>query len=103
MKRNGALKRKTGLRQKSPMRRSNASKAAFSAETRAAALRRSGGRCEALTPVCRDKASHLHHIRLRKSGDASLENALYVCCACHTYIHSNVAESYERGWLKRSN
>jgi hypothetical protein len=86
------------------MKRTNRrSKAEFSPAVRAEIEQRSGGRCEAHTEKCTGKAVHIHHRRLRKSGDGSAENGLHVCRPCHTEIHHNVAISYEQGWLIRSN
>lgn len=82
---------------------SKKSKAEFSPEVREQVERRSGGRCEAGVPgVCWGKAVLMHHIRRRWHGEGTAENALHLCTACHTYIHSEVAESETNGWLIRS-
>lgn len=61
---------------------------------------RSGGMCEAKTPVCDHYARHVHHIARRKGkGSHAPELLLDVCPPCHDEIHQNVAVSYERGWL----
>lgn len=64
---------------------------------------RSEGICEAMIPgVCSYTAEHVHHRKLRSQGGGeSFENGLAVCAACHTHIHMNTAESYERGLLVR--
>ncbi len=61
---------------------------------------RSGGRCEAGTPVCVEAASHVHHRKGRQGADAhSPAMLLHVCEPCHRYIHAHPAESIERGWM----
>lgn len=73
-------------------------------EVRLAVRRRSGGFCEALTPRCRGLADHgPHHRRMRSQGGShDPENLLDVCDPCHRYIHHHTAESYEAGWLLRT-
>jgi len=50
--------------------------------------------------------THLHHRKLRRHCTKEERNApwnlLEVTPELHRYIHENVAESYERGWLVRS-
>jgi len=68
-------------------------------------LRRSGGLCEAETPVCppgRRWAQHRHHRKLRRHRDHSAANLMHVAWVCHEWIHKHVKESRERGWLLRS-
>jgi hypothetical protein len=63
---------------------------------------RSGGLCEAETPVCTREAAHAHHIRLRSQGGThEPSNLLDVCAACHRYIHDHPEESYRYGFLRR--
>lgn len=97
MKRSAQLKR-TGP----PRRKARVSTAkrldVISDATRAEVARRSNGRCE----ICRRRADHMHHRKLRRHGDHSAANLLHLCFRCHAWIHANVAESYERGWLVRS-
>jgi hypothetical protein len=46
---------------------------------------------------------HKHHRKLRaQGGDDSPANIMFVTPEMHTFIHSNVAEAYERGWLVKS-
>ena len=63
---------------------------------------RSGGFCEAHTPVCDHVAQHVHHKAGRKGvGAHSPSNLLHVCNGCHSYIHEHPQESYEAGWMLR--
>lgn len=67
-------------------------------------MSRCGGRCEAQAPDCDLRATQAHHILPRGMGGGSShdpELGLAVCDSCHGWIHANVAESYERGWLMR--
>lgn len=71
---------------------------------RAIVLARSGGRCEWANldmERCTNPAVHLHHKLLRRHGDHSPENLMHVCAAHHDWIHRNVAESYQLGYLRR--
>lgn len=40
----------------------------------------------------------LHHKKFR-DGDNLFSNFMTVCRNCHNYIHENVLESYQKGWL----
>ena len=101
MRRSGPIARKTPLK-RTPMKRTRSvSKAEFHPSVRSEVERRSGGRCEAQTPSCSGRAVLMHHRSRRKAGDGSVECALHVCSGCHDFIHSNVALSYEKGWLIR--
>lgn len=75
----------------------------FAAEFEAAkptVLLRSGGFCEARTPVCTGFGQHVHHKAGRVGkGVNKPEMLLHVCFACHSHIHGNPAESYEHGWM----
>ena len=64
---------------------------------------RSEGICEAMIAhTCGWRAEHLHHRKMRSQGGGHTTEALLnVCAACHTHIHMNTAESYERGLLVR--
>jgi hypothetical protein len=71
---------------------------------REAVKRRSGGLCEAETPVCEGIGHHAHHVKVRgmggsKATDHSEANLLWVSSECHRYIHANVAWSKEQGYL----
>lgn len=65
---------------------------------------RSNGSCEARTPDCRGLADEVHH-RKGRDGDLvdDVDLLLGTCWACHRFIHSNPALSYERGWMIRRN
>lgn len=63
---------------------------------------RSGGWCEARTPVCTGRAAHVHHIAGRGFvGCHDPKLLLHVCRACHDRIHSFPTESYRHGWMQR--
>jgi hypothetical protein len=68
-------------------------------------VNRAKGVCEAGTPDC-GKGLHLmhrHHRKIRSQGGTNkLDNLIYCCDGCHTYIHAHPEESYSRGWLLRS-
>lgn len=66
--------------------------------------KRSGGLCEGrIKSVCRGKASHVHHRKIRsQQGDNSLENLLHLCMPCHTWVHQFPTVSYKLGMLVRS-
>lgn len=96
MKRSAPLKRRTRLRAKRP------SKAVIDLRADVVASQFFGW-CNAGTSACTGVAAHAHH-RLPRAhgGKDTRENLLAVCAACHHYIHTHPAESYERGWLTRS-
>lgn len=62
---------------------------------------RAEGVCEAMcSPHCGWKGTDVHHRKKRSQGGPhTLENALFVCRACHAHIESHPAWSYERGLL----
>jgi hypothetical protein len=70
-------------------------------------IKRSGGQCEArIVMVCGSGMSiaHRHH-KLPRSNPActnDLDNLLYVCQACHSWIHGHPKEAYALGLLRRS-
>ena len=66
---------------------------------------RAGGRCELMiTPECTGRCEQVHHKAGRNVPDPHRLELLIGCCLhCHTYLHSHVAESYERGWMVRRN
>ena len=99
MKRSGPLARRTPMRRTGPLRRGRGNPIPQS--SRDAVLTRSGGRCEAATPVCMCRAVHVHHLAGRSSHAPS--NLLHVCSACHAFIHANPSISYQHGWLRRRN
>lgn len=59
--------------------------------------------CEARLPGCRMGWNCTGHHRLARSrgGKHEPSNCLYVCSACHDWIHSHPAESYANGWMIR--
>ncbi len=62
-------------------------------------------RCQAdVQGVCKIWAVHIHE-PLQRSAAGSItdpENAMAVCGDCHRYIHANIPESREKGWLVNS-
>lgn len=101
MKRGGAIKRRKAVVKS--RRGTVRSTSDFSDVTRQDLVDRSGGWCEVAVPGCMGRGDQAHH-RLRRSqgGKGTLANGLWVCRACHAYVHDHPAESYERGWLIRS-
>jgi hypothetical protein len=70
-----------------------------------ALIKRAGGKCEANTTACGKgfRMYHRHHRLMRSHGGTNdLDNLMWVCDGCHTYIHNHPKESYEKGWLIRS-
>ncbi len=69
-------------------------------EVRAVVADRAGNRCER---GCGAVGEHAHHRQLRRGGDHSAANLVWVCVWCHTgsplAIHRNVSESLRTGWL----
>ena len=65
-------------------------------------LMRSHGDCEIGSPVCTGRGHHVHHVKRRsRGGRDTLDNVRLACEACHTHLHANPAEAYEKGWLHR--
>jgi hypothetical protein len=97
------LKRRTELRAKRawrPKRR----KADIPASVRAYVEGRSWGWCELMEWTdCGQRATHMHHKRLRsQGGQHTASNLLHVCANCHNHIHTSGAVAYARGWLTRT-
>lgn len=65
---------------------------------------RANGWCEAYASRrCNGQGQHVHHRKLRSGGGLNTAgNCVHVCHECHSYIHANPADSYERGWLVHS-
>ena len=75
-------------------------------EVTPALVERAKGVCEVHTVKCGEGMSMLHrHHRLTRAhgGTNELDNLLLACDGCHTYIHHNPRESYEKGWMVRGN
>lgn len=105
MKPRARLTRKTPLRSKTALKRSNwRPKRKSDAEwqkARKVVLKRSDGRCEAHLKGCQGEAHHVHHILRRSQGGKHEEsNLLSVCTRCHDFIHANPKEASEKNLLK---
>ncbi len=71
---------------------------AFSEETKAAAYRRAGGKCECAMKHCRHSGRcnkplgsnwHAHHAHsIAAGGNDSLSNCVAMCVACHQRTHT---------------
>lgn len=95
MKRSKPLKRSRMKRSPSPP--------GFPEPVRMFVRRRSGGKCEVRSRVCSGVPQHFHHRKLRRHRDHTSANCLYVCAACHRYIHDQMGEAaYLMGWLVKS-
>lgn len=64
-------------------------------------IERAEGVCEAMcSPRCSWRGTDVHHRKKRsQGGEHTLDNALFVCRACHCHIEADPAWSYERGLL----
>lgn len=107
MKRGAPLKRGAPPKRHQPIikvRRGTArSTSDFSDEVRQDLIARSNGWCEVAVPGCAGRGTQAHHrLRRAQGGKGTLKNGLWVCRACHSFIHDHPAESFERGWLIRS-
>lgn len=105
LRRSGILSRYTSLRP-SPLRRRSVKKRSADAAWKLVTSKRGfvvGFRCEVGLPGCLMGLNCAGHHRLARSqgGKHELSNCLYVCSACHNWIHANPAVSYERGWMVR--
>lgn len=60
-----------------------------------------GPKCE----ICRERPADQVHHRLGRDGERLLDARYYMglCAGCHTHVHANPQESYEKGWLIRRN
>jgi 5-methylcytosine-specific restriction endonuclease McrA len=95
--------KKTALRRKTPLRsRPRVDKELERAKPLLRA--RSGGFCEVRAwNRCQTLGTQVHHRKRRSQGGAhALSNCLWVCFACHTFIHMAGGKAYDQGWLVRS-
>lgn len=65
---------------------------------------RSRGRCEAMVSLrCTGRGTHVHHRKLRSQGGKNdLVTLVDVCMWCHSHIHANPRQSFEKGFLVSS-
>lgn len=66
---------------------------------------RADGMCEALIPgVCTGRAEQLHHRQMRsQGGQHTVENGIFLCHACHAWVHAHPKWAYRaellvHGW-----
>jgi hypothetical protein len=103
-----AIKRKTALKTKTPIKRTAMVRKVKGdswtlRKSRKVVAERSGGMCEARTPVCTGRYEHAHHILTRKRGGGDEpENLLATDHNCHEFIHAHPAVSLTKGWLRSS-
>lgn len=87
-----------------PMRRRSSKKAAADIGYEAArglVRDRSDGRCEAqIRGVCTHVGTMAHHVQRRSQGvNHDPLNLVWICGACHDYVHGNVAWAKSKGLL----
>lgn len=89
-------------RVRNPPQRINGRKSASWHRSRAWAISRANGRCEAkASPDCIGIAEHVHHMQLRsQNGSDDPSNLLAVCHYCHKHIHDDPEQSRQKGWLR---
>lgn len=64
-------------------------------------LLRCHGDCEIGSPVCTGSGHHVHHVLRRSQGGRDrLEDVRLSCQPCHDYLHTHVAEAFDKGWLR---
>lgn len=69
---------------------------------RKAVKERDGHRCRRCGAT---EALHAHHVQPRGPSPHlrhDIDNGVTLCRLCHSHVHAHPAESYEVGWLKRS-
>lgn len=58
------------------------------------------GRARGLCELCQGSgAVHFHHRQLRRSGDHSVPNIVFLCSTCHQRIHGHVRWALDTGWI----
>ena len=71
-----------------------------------ALIKRAGGKCEVRVPEACGKGFrmyHRHHKLMRSQGGGNqLDNLVWVCDGCHTFIHRNVEWAVENDWLRKA-
>lgn len=65
-------------------------------EVRAVVADRAGNRCER---GCGAVGEHAHHRQLRRGGDHTAANLVWLCHSCHSEIHSRPSAMQNSGWL----
>jgi hypothetical protein len=79
-----------------------AAKKAHRVELLEEVLLRCHGDCEIGSPDCTGRGHHLHHaLRRSQGGRDRLEDVRLSCAPCHDYLHTHVAEAFDKGWLLR--
>lgn len=96
--------KRTALARRSPLRPNRRGEPAELTAARPVVAARSGGRCEARTPVCQGAAREVHHRAGRGwPGCHHPDLLLHVCGhgnvdGCHGFIESHGIEAFARGW-----
>lgn len=102
MKRSGPPQRRTPLKTRSRIKPKVKDRTVWD-DTRQAVSFRARGFCEVGADSCSTLGHEAHHVRMRSQGGSDdPENLLWVCRACHSFIHLHPAISYDRGWLARA-
>jgi 5-methylcytosine-specific restriction endonuclease McrA len=80
-------------------RRVNAYQREFN-KVRPSILERDQLTCTAQFSACTERATVVHHIKLRsQDGKNEPDNLKSLCNSCHQYIHANVHWAIIAGWL----
>lgn len=67
-------------------------------------LMRCHGVCEIGSPDCVGEGVHIHHVLRRSQGGRDIpEHTRLTCVPCHDYLHTHVAEAFDKGWLRKGN
>lgn len=99
MKRSPPPKRYTPLKRRAKPGRTSQYAIQLNRQRRAVD-RRCYGKCE--FKGCQQIYDHIHHMHRRSQGGTNhLSNLMAVCIEHHTWIHANVREAFELGYLKR--
>lgn len=65
---------------------------------------RAGDWCEAMIPtVCVGPPQQIHHRQMRsQGGEHTVENGIFLCHACHSWVHAHPRWAYRAGLLVKS-
>ncbi len=66
-------------------------------------IRRERPWCEVQGSGCRRRSTEVHHILQRSLGGDDEDSNLLSCCGwCHAWVHENITEATEAGFLRSS-